>query len=118
MAISSRYPVTATIKRLTDEDDGYGGLKPSESTIVTSFKCMLFNMTPFDRETLITTMGLDKSTVLYKVVADWNSSIQNNDVFEVSSAERYRVWGVQSIRGGRDNGAIHHMTLILYQEKA
>ena len=90
---------TATVKRVTRKKDTWGGIGPVETDVVTGYKFYEWNVTPFDRESIVTRYGLESDAVIYFGEGAWNASILNGDVLHVSTSVRFKVIGTHEMYG-------------------
>ena len=111
MGFNQRLFKTATIRRPEDISDGYGGLYPSETEIVAEYKFHAFNMTPWDREAMLTKYGAEPNAVMLKGTGEFHADLAELDILEVSASERWRVMSVMPMYGRTDTA--HHVSLVL-----
>jgi len=111
MGFEQRLFKTASIRRPSSVSDGYGGIKPSETELVASYKFHAFNMTPWDREAMLTKYGAEPNAVMLKGTGEYNSSLAELDILKVSDSERWRVMSVMPMYGATDTP--HHVSLVL-----
>ena len=104
MARATRYRHSATIKRVAETSDGYGGVAHAE-TVVTSvpYRFMHHHLSPWDREAVVTRYGLEKDTVLRLGEGEYNANIQNNDVLDISATDRWQVLATNEIWGASNS---------------
>lgn len=101
----SRYRSTATVKRVTNTSDGYGGLVEAETTVATGYKFMYWHLSPWDRESVVLKYGLEEDTILrlgtgqFVLDGDGNLVVRNNDILQVSSTERWQVLTTNEVFG-------------------
>lgn len=113
MGFMQRLFKTASVRRIEDVSDGYGGLKPSECEVVPLYKFHYFNMTPWDREAMITKYGAESGAVMLKGTGEYSSELQELDILQVSASERYRVMSIMSMQGR--SATPHHVSLVLME---
>ena len=114
MGRRSRYRATATVKRVTNVSDGYGGLKDSEATIVSSYSFMYWHLSPWDREAYVGKHGLERDAILRLGVGDYDSTIRNGDVLDISATERWEILSTDEVWGKSNTGPVS-MGLLLAQ---
>jgi len=111
MGFNQRLFKTASIRRSQDKSDGYGGLIPSETEVVSAYKFHYFNMTPWDREAMLTKYGAEPTAVMLKGTGEYNANLAELDILQVSATERYRVMSVMPMYG--KSSTPHHASLVL-----
>lgn len=112
MAREDRYRRTATIKRQSSASDGYGGLTISEAVVATGYNFFEWNVTPFDREAIVTRYSLESNAVIYFAEGEWSDDIQNLDVLDVDADTRFRVIGTEP-QYGMDNDTPDAISMVL-----
>jgi len=117
MARETRRRRTAQVKRRSRTDDGYGGIGVSEAVIVFSYTFSEWNVTPFDREAIVTRYGLESDAVIYFAEGEWNSTLQNLDVLDVSAGMRFKIIATEP-QYGLDNDTPVALALTLQREES
>lgn len=112
MGRSTRYRATAAVKRVAQTSDGYGGLTTSETTVVTAYKFAYWNVAEWDREALVERYGLETDAALRLGTGDYNSTLQNNDILDISSSDRWQVLATNEV-WGRNNVTPVSLNLVL-----
>lgn len=113
MARRSRYRAVATVKRVANISDGYGGLVEAETTVDVGYKFMFWHLNPQDRESVVLSkFGLEEDTVLRLGVGDYNTLVHNNDILEISPTDRWQVLTTNEV-WGRNNSTPVSMGLLL-----
>lgn len=102
MARTSRRFFTATVKRPADKDDDWGGLKPGETPVFTGYAFNYWNVTPFDREALVSRYGLESDAVIYFGEGGWDARIANLDILDVDASTRFQIIGTEPQRSNRE----------------
>ena len=111
MGFNQRLFKEATVYRKAQASDGYGGICPTETEVISSYKFHIFNMNSWDREAMITQYGAEPLAVMMKGTGEYNSELANLDILQVSETERWRVMSV-SEQYGRSSTP-HHVSLVL-----
>ena len=114
MSFKARLFKTATVERSSEGDDGFGGITKTEAEVSTGYEFHLFNITPVDREVLATRFGIVDFAVIMKGVGPWLSTMQNNDILQVSASEKYRILAISPMYGR--GSTPHHVSLVIQAE--
>ena len=123
MAITDRLR-TASIRRETEGDDGYGGLVETEAELLDNVLAEIWPITPTDRHMLMQKFGaeVDRAAALFEGTLhdgdDAASSVQRNDIIRFSSTERFQILGLHKIRGRTGNVGWYSVLVMEAPEEA
>ena len=114
MSLAARLFKTGSVERVTEADDGYGGTTKVETEVVAALKFHVYNITPWDREALSTRWGFESNAVIFKASSEYNATVQNLDVLQVSGTEKYRILSISPMYGR--SSTPQHLSMLLQQE--